>query len=302
MTEPSPRFAWVLNLDAELELTRPGYTPAAKVREQLARFGAGSRAMLGPRDTLVTAAPLEPGFIGRAWCPTPLALSVLRAAGATPEPHPSAATLRRVNHRKFAFDLGGGLPGQSYLVSRESLETVLLRREHPWLLKRPLGFAGRGQLRVYDHGKITEKEWQWIDASFREDGLVVEPLVEPTLEVSAHGFVFQDGHREFGRACVQEVTERGVFRNVRLAAAGELAPEEHRALHERLERVAEALHGAGYFGPFGIDGYRYLHGGGGGFVSLGEINARYTMGFVTGFPRHPSALRIDECSPRTDEA
>jgi hypothetical protein len=301
------RFAWVLNLDAELELARPGYTPAAKVREQLARFGAGSQALLGPHDALLTpsspvAMALEPGFVGRAWCPTPLALAALRAAGAPPEPHPTTAILRRVNHRKFAFDLGGGLPAQSYLESRVLLEGVLLRREHPWLLKRPLGFAGRGQLRVYDYDKVTEKEWQWIDASLRDDGLVVEPLVEPSLEVSAHGFVFQDGHHELGRVCVQEVTTRGVFRGVRLAVSGELAPHEHDALLGRLERVAEALRGAGYFGPFGIDGYRYRQGARSGFVALSEINARYTMGFLTGFPRHPATIRIDECSRSRGEA
>jgi phosphoribosylaminoimidazole carboxylase (NCAIR synthetase) len=207
-----------------------------------------------------------------------------------------------VNHRKFAFDLGGGLPGQSYLESRAPLEAVLRRREHPWLLKRPLGFAGRGQLRVYDHERVSEKEWQWIDASLREDGLLVEPLVEPSLEVSAHGFVFQAGHHELGRVCVQEVTERGVFRGVRLAVPGELAPHELDALHGRLGRVAEALRDAGYFGPFGIDGYRYRQGARSGFVALSEINARYTMGFVTGFPRHPSCIRIDECPPPPGEA
>lgn len=295
MNSGSPPFAWVLNLDAELELARPGYTPAGKVLQQLDRFGQASRALLGPRDVLVTSdTRLQSGYAGRAWCPTPLALAQLRSAGAVPEPSPLPAVIRRVNHRRFAFELGGGLPGQAYLESRAPLETLLLRREHPWLLKRPLGFAGRGQLRVYDYARVTEKEWQWIDASFRDDGLVVEPLVEPILEVSVHGFVFPGGHHEAGRPCIQKVTSRGVFRGVRLAGPGELAEEEDRALFERAHRVAAALREAGYFGPFGIDAYRYRHGARGGFVALGEINARYTMGFVTGFPRHPSAIRLDE--------
>ena len=49
------------------------------------------------------------------------------------------------------------------------------------------------------------------------------------------------------------------------------------------ERVASALRQAGYFGPFGIDGYTYR--GPGGAVCLqprSEINARYSMGFAVG--------------------
>jgi hypothetical protein len=160
-------------------------------------------------------------------------------------------------------------------------------------LKRPLAFAGRGQQRAYK--ALTEKEWTWVDASLKTDGLIVEPLIEPTLEVSLHGFVWRDGRRELGRVCVQEVTDRGVFRGVRLARSGELDAGEEAALFERGEGVAAALGSVGYFGPFGIDAYRYrgLEGvGRSGFCALGEINARYTMGFVTGFPRHPSELEL----------
>jgi hypothetical protein len=56
------------------------------------------------------------------------------------------------------------------------------------------------------------------------------------------------------------------------------------------ERVATAIHDAGYFGPFGIDAYRYAANRETRFCGLSEINARYTMGFVTGFPRPPNEL------------
>jgi hypothetical protein len=294
------RFAWVLNLDAELELElAPGaYTAAAKVKAQLERYGSASHALLGPDDVLVTdqARGLSM-YVGRAWCPTPLAVSRLRKAGATPEPHPSHDVLRRVNHRRFAFDLGGGLPGQAYVDHRRALESLLGTALLPYLLKRPLGFAGRGQLRVHDLSRITEKEWQWIDVSMKEGGLVVEPLVTPLLEVSLHGFVHLGGRYELGRPCVQSVSERGVFRDIRLAEPGELSPLEHHALAMQGVRVADALRTAGYFGPFGIDGYRYRLGTTVGFCSLGEINARYTMGFLTGFPRHPKDVAMSEDLP-----
>jgi hypothetical protein len=288
------RFAWVLNLDAELELARPGssYVPRSKLTAQLAEYGRGSRALLGPEDALIDAATsLAPDFVGRAWCPTPRALGLLAAAGVGAEPHPEEDVLRRVNHRCFAHELGGGLPNQTYLTERAPLEALLRRAERRWLLKRPLAFAGRGQMRFY--GPITDKQWSWLDLSLARDGLIVEPLVSPLLEVSVHGFIWRSGEFELGRVCVQQVTDRGVFRDLRLAARGELEQAETESLFAQGERVALALHSAGYFGPFGIDAYRYQLDGRVGFCSLSEINARYTMGFVTGFPRHPSELILD---------
>jgi hypothetical protein len=142
------------------------------------------------------------------------------------------------------------------------------------------------------YGAISDKQWSWLDVSLAQDGLIVEPLVTPTLELSVHGFIWREGRYEIGRPCVQQVTERGVFRGVRLAEPAELATSELRALSERAEAVSTALVGAGYFGPFGIDAYRYERDGERGFCALSEINARYTMGFAVGFPRHPSELRL----------
>lgn len=281
------RFAWVLNLDVELELARLGreYVPRVKLTAQLAEFGVGSRALLGSEDVLLEGQrPNNPeGLLGRAWCPTPRALAMMRKAGVTPEPHPEAAVLRRVNHRLFAHELGGGLPGQRYFTERGPIEEILRRGERRWLLKRPLSFAGRGQMRFY--GQITDKQWSWLDLSLGQDGVILEPLVTPVLEVSLHGFVPQSGGYQLGRTCVQEVTDRGVFRGVRLAHDGELSRAEEAALRERGDAVARALFAAGYFGPFGIDGYRYQpeNAAETAFCALSEINARYTMGFAVGF-------------------
>jgi hypothetical protein len=289
-------FTWVLNLDAELELARgrPGYVPQRKLAVQLAEHGQSSRALLGPNDELLDTdqphARRATARIGRAWCPTPMALAALRAHGVEPEPHPSAAVLRRVNHRLFAHELGGGLAGQTFVRCRAELTAVLGGYERRWLMKRPLTFAGRGQLRVI--GPLTEKQWTWIDASFERDGLLIEPLIEPLIELSLHGFVWRDGRAELGRACTQDVSERGAFRGVRLTLPDELLPGELLALRERATAVAQALAEAEYFGPFGIDAYRYRDAGAVGFCALSELNARYTLGFVTGFPRHPCELSL----------
>jgi len=293
----SPRFAWVLNLDAELELLRgrPGYVPQRKLLAQLAEHGAAARALLGPDDVLLaepsgSLAAAMGDFRGRAWCPTPQALERLRRFGVAPEPYPNAEVLRRVNHRLFAHELGGGLAGQAYVRTREELRLHLGNYDRRWLLKRPLTFAGRGQLRVI--GPLSDKQWTWVDASLARDGFIAEPLVTPTLEVSLHGFIRQNGGFELGRACVQLVSERGTYRGVRLARHGDLDAREERALADSGETVARALVGAGYFGPFGIDAYRYELDGRSGFCALSEINARYTLAFVTGFPRPPHELEL----------
>ena len=53
------------------------------------------------------------------------------------------------------------------------------------------------------------------------------------------------------------------------------------------ERVARALSGAGYFGPFGVDAFTYRDRVGNVCVQpRSEINARYTMGFAVGFAPH----------------
>jgi hypothetical protein len=293
------RYAWVLNLDAELELARgrPGYVPQRKLLSQLAEHGGLSRGLLGPGDLELAVGSWQlavgerEGLVGRAWCPTPMALERMRECGVEPEPHPDASVLSRVNHRLFAHELGGGLPERAFVRSRTELLSQIGQYSQHWLLKRPLSFAGRGQLRAI--GPLTEKQWTWVDASLEKDGLLVEPLVEPSFEVSLHGFVWPGGRYELGQICAQLVSERGVFRGVRLAAVDELTPVETLVFSERAEAVARALHAAGYFGPFGIDGYRYARSGATGFCALGEINARYTLGFVTGFPRHPSQLSLD---------
>ena len=285
-------FAWVLNLDAELEMAEPSYCARSRVLAQLSRYGQGARALLAPRDVLLDGScQTAVGRTGRAWCPTPRAIACMAKASVEPEPHPPLSVLQAVNHRKFATDLGLGLPEQRYIEDRAQLDELLSKKERGWLLKRPLSFAGRGQQRIF--GQVDAKQSAWIDASLRRTGLVIEPFVTPLLEVSLHGFIWRNRNHELGRPCVQEVSSRGVFRSIRLTRKGELLPGEERQLAAAAEKTAAALAAAGYFGPFGIDGYRYSSGGAAAFCALSEINARYSMGFVTGFPRHPSELSLE---------
>jgi hypothetical protein len=103
--------AWVLNLDADLELASLGaYTPsAALVRTMRPHVEALRASLLESDDLLVddaTPAGSLRGAVGRAFCPTRRAVTLLRRAGASPEPHPPVEVLRDVNSRRFAGFLG----------------------------------------------------------------------------------------------------------------------------------------------------------------------------------------------------
>ena len=286
----STAFAWVLNLDAELELDRPEQVPSAKLTAQLVRHAQGARVLLGPQDVLVQELPSNAtAYVGRAWCPTPRAVASLRGRGVSPEPHPPADVLRRANHRRFSAGLGAGPPGSAYV---EDAAAVLrqLRGTDDWLLKRPLSFAGRGQL--YVRGTTTVSQAAWIEASVRRGGVMVEPRVAILAEFGVHGFVQKSGKVGLGRPCLQVVSERGVWQSTRLAAASDLDAAERAGLMASAERTAGALVELGYFGPFGIDAYRYERDGRVGFCALSEVNARYTMGFAVGYPTPVHALSV----------
>jgi hypothetical protein len=278
-------FAWVLNLDADLELRRPrGYTPSSKVQARMARFADQARQLCGPGDVVVAepTAALA-GYHGMTWCPTPRALGLLRAVQATPPTVPALEVLRRVNHRAFAAELGPWLDGAEFVRQAERVEELLRSPAATgfWLLKRPLGLSGLGRRRV-PAGVFGAADRAWVEASLRDDGLQVEPWVERAADYAIHGFLGRHGSCVWGEPCRQSCSEQGVWQGSARCAPGDLEPGEHHLLMAAAERAADALRRAGYFGPFGIDAFRYRRGSGLDFNPLSEINARYTMGWVVG--------------------
>ncbi len=358
MSSADQPVAWVLNLDAEDELTHPGaHTPTHATQVRLAGLMPRLRSQGGlvrpddevvwPATPLATvdaagtasgvsrrspgdgfAAPLQPGRSatdpglgshpalslcseassaherprwGRAWCPTRWALAHLERAGLRVPPAPSQASLRLVNHRRFAHELGQALPAAGYAVDAAQVAALLADRralseassEGAWLLKRPLGYAGRGRRRILAGGP-TAAEQAWIDASLRTgDGLQVEPWVTRLLDCALHGWLDPQGRCTWGAPTVQDVDATGAWRGTRPATPGELAPDEAMRLHAEAERTAQALHAAGYFGPFGLDAFRWQDARGQvRFQPRCELNARYSMGWSVGMGgfRPPAGL------------
>jgi hypothetical protein len=183
------------------------------------------------------------------------------------------------------------LPRARFATSVEAAAAAL--REAPpafalggaWRVKRAFGMAGRGQ-RVIAPGLLGEGDDAFVRAGIRDGGLQIEPNVAIATEYGLHGRLAQDGALALGALVEQRCDARGAWLATSRARDG--AALDGEAIGDRLaaqaRRVAVALAGAGYFGPFGVDAFTYrdelaeLH-----LAVMSEINARYSMGFAVGF-------------------
>lgn len=292
------RRLWLFNLDAELELARAGgpYQTPLRVARALAPMLDRARALMSPGDVSVDPLAAPPHarsrseslareqLLGCAWCPTPSALERLERAGALLPPSPALPVLRRVMHRRFALELGGGAPGARYVSDDAELSRALREPLDAWLFKRAYGFAGRGQRRII--GAPSPDDRRWLADSLRQGGFVAEPWLTLVRELSVHGMIDSSGRFELGRLCVQETNAYRAWVSTRPAHAEDVSSAQAASLMERSAQVATALAGAGYFGPFGIDAYLFRTSSGAVELnSLSELNARYSMGFAVGFSR-----------------
>jgi hypothetical protein len=283
----TPPFAWLFNLDAEEELRHPGrHSRSPQMQQRLQRVAASLQGFVAPGDVVVTddTPRLTGDFIAQPWCPTPTARDRLREVGALLPDFPAVDILRRVNHRAFNASLGQTLPGAIWV--RDSLQLEEVAAQHPdvvWLLKRPFGFSGRHRLRCRLPAR-QQHEHRWIEASLRRgDGLQVEPWVQRQLDCVVHGWCDAAGDVRLGDVAVQECDAQGAWQRTRLAAPGDLSQGEADAVRQAAHEVAEALVTTGYFGPFGVDSFRWQEAAGPvHWNARSDINARYTMGWFIG--------------------
>ena len=274
--------AWVLNLDADVELAfGGGYVASERVVAMMAPHVERARGLLGDGDILVGprahargqsaqsgsgaqlgGEPMVAGMVGRAWCPTPSAVARLVAAGAVPEAHPAFEVLRWVNSRAFSASLGQTLPGAVFVTE---LDTAIAAIGPNTRLKRNYGMAGRGQ-RVVD--RVDDATLGYLRAGMLEGGVQIEPNLRIEAEYARHGFLSPEGELTVGRLVRQRCDAHGQWLSSELSEGPGI----------ELEPVARALHRAGYFGPFGVDAFVYE----GGYQPRSEINARYSMGYAIG--------------------
>lgn len=299
------RVAWVLNLDADLELGAGGdaYTPKRSVLDAMRGWRADLAArLLAPGDVLVDESSPEGsarGLAGRAFCPTPRALALLERAGAIQEPFPDLEVLRRVNGRAFSASLGATLPRAAF--AKDEAEVCATVASDPpagfraWHVKSAFGMAGRGHRVIEAASDLRRDDREYLRSVLRHGhGVMVEPHAAIAREVGIHGFLARDGTLTLGSITEQRCDHRGVW--VETSALDEAALADFgwaSELEAEGRRVAGALRAEGYFGPFNVDAFTYRSQGEDRFNPRSEINARYSMGFPEGM-RRSTVLR---CGP-----
>jgi hypothetical protein len=288
---PPPRIAWLLNLDADIELQDPARYRAAVRADKLHALRARMADLVALDDIVLPASDVPPDTVVQCFCPTPSALAQLAQLGLAAPPAPALSVLRKVNDRAFCAELGQCLPHASFVTDMAALEEHL-RTPSPtgrYVIKRAFSFAGREQRRV-EHGALDASTRGFCQNSFaRREGLQVEPWVERLGDFSRHGYLTQDGTLTIGPTREQRCDAHGRFAGMS-PDAPQLSAAESETLAAELQRTAAALTTAGYFGPFGIDGFRYRAADGGSALDPRcEINARFTMGY-------PRALLMDALS------
>jgi hypothetical protein len=279
------RIAWVLNFDAEEELASPAARKTASAA-MTARFASLAERAVGlvASDDLVIGDGVDArGCVGRAWCPTPSALARMARAGAEGPRAPSLEILRRANDRALCASLGQTLPDAAVATSRAEVERLVSRGSRDWLMKRAFGFAGRGRRKVHP-GALTDADARWVDASFREGALQIEPWVDRLADFALHGHLDERGSLRLGAPTTQRCDAYGAWQSSELARDDELSADEASALAREATAAANALRAIGYFGPFGVDAYRWCdpEASATRFNPRSEINARYSMGWGIG--------------------
>jgi hypothetical protein len=273
-------IAWVLNVGAERELeVGPGYSLSAALERATRRAAEAIGAELPPSDVVLGRDPdaRARDLQGRCFCPTRSALRRLAVVHARVPEAPPEAVIRQVNERGFGYALGR-LEGAQRCVTETEVRD-LIGGGGRWILKRGLGFAGRGQRRI--DTPPSAEDLRWVRASLRASAVYVEPRKELLEEFALHGWVEAAGRCVLGEPTIQ-VVSYAAWRASRRALPEELKLGERHALRGAASRVASALHAAGYFGPFGIDAFRYRDHGRTFFHPLSEVNARYTMAWGVG--------------------
>ncbi|HEY6724398.1 MAG TPA: hypothetical protein VI197_10205 [Polyangiaceae bacterium] len=272
--------AWFLNLDAEVELgLLHGYTAGHRTQDQVARHLAACAALtLGDpiygRDVVERQLPVF------CWCPTPSAIGTLDGAGLRATRGPDLGVLRRANDRAWTVAFADPAIGRRFVTAADDWRRLLLDQRPAtgaWRLKRRFGFAGRGQRRL--RAAPSADDLNWIAASLRQGGLLCEAELPVFEEFSIHGYV-DPGELLLGSPVSFSTDAFG-------APAGHAAPalgcgDLALVLADAATRVASHLVGLGYFGPFGVDAFRWRSKQGLLLNPVSDVNARFTLAWSTG--------------------
>lgn len=273
-----PTAAWLLNLDAELELAAPAnYATKRRVTSQIQARRAACR-LLTRDEPIVGEARLDRDRLVFCWCPTPTARRLLERLGARAVLGPELRVLRSANHRALGAAFGGELR-RKFVTVDDDWRSLILGEPSPsgsWRLKRAFGFAGRGQRRV--SAPLSADDLRWIEDSLRQGGVLREVELALEAEFSVHGYID-------ARTLLLGNPVR--FSSDAFGAPSEfhLLRQDHpyaQQLRDAARVVAQRLLSVGYFGPFGVDAFSWLDGGRVRLNAVSDVNARFTLAWSLG--------------------
>jgi len=273
----SEPFAWLLNLDAEIELAFEGpYTRRRSVERLVQENRVRCVDLCRGEPVMGSDTVLDGSHRVYCWSPTPSALARLAHEKLRGVAGPPVEVLRAVNHRAWPLHFAPRFSGRAYFERGTSPSEVLsAMASRCWVAKRPFGFAGRGQRRL--PATPSADDVRWVSNSLGMGGLLIEPAVEIETEYSIHGYVDSKGV-VLGSPCRFSMDATGSPTQLELAEGD---PPRDRALVASARLVAEHLARAGYFGPFGVDAFEYRNAGT-HLNAQSEVNARFTLGWSTG--------------------
>ncbi|MEM9593308.1 MAG: hypothetical protein AAGD06_03555 [Acidobacteriota bacterium] len=221
--------------------------------------------------------------------PTGAPLRLLAASAPAHDPRTAA----RVNHRRFGLELGRRLglapDGATFVGSLAEVDDAARRAPGPWVVKACLSAAGRSR---YVHRPAADPHGvkgarRRVERLLRHHGpLLYEPWEDRTDDFGVVLWVGADDHR------VAALHRQGVDREGRFLgpdsirdAGAALSESDRRRLHRVAGWVADGLRGAGYLGPAGLDAWRHRTEHGLELRPFGEINARFTFGWLAAVHR-----------------
>jgi hypothetical protein len=276
---------WHLNFDADVELADgASWKPNTAMRARFDELAARAVGLVPDGDVLVEDANEFTDARGYSFMPTPSSRAALVVKGAEPIDAPDVSILRAVNSREACASMGDRLPGARWATSAGDVEATLASAQagSPWRARSPWGFSGRGNIAV-SGGALRENERRWVErVCTMYGGVELVPWVERLADFGLHGFVARDGVLTLGEPTVQRCSPSGTWLSTERANADDFAKDEREALVESAERCARFLHEKGYFGPFGIDAFRWRDDRKERFHALCDLNARYSMGWGVG--------------------
>ena len=288
------------NLDFEYSLIHgEGWTAPRRLGEQMKRW-EGILRLIPEKESASGSPPTSS---------SPLCWGVdARVVARWPDQDwPQVEVVRWLNDKRTgtAFNLAQGLalPGEGVIESVEGLRVhVLAHKRHAWVLKHPLGVAGRG-LRFGRAGELSEEDMSWAGRQLGQGGgLVFEPRVVELKEHSLHFEITPERIVYHGVCQILSDTD-GTYRGQRV----DPQDAQMEALGRRWQKVLAPLlfeaQQRGYWGPLSTDGYLGRLGEKWWERPLSEVNARHTFGrLALCLGRWRPGMRYAWIHPRASEA